>query len=163
MQCLLVVQAHGEQVRQLQTNLSLHSDRLNSLETEAGDLRRQLSSLRATLAEEEASHKQARMVSHLTPCSSLSITPSHRLLLPKASSLPLPAASQAKQLAVACTFYACLYCCIPSTACCSHKPVPAPVICWTIRNFSLYIFISFHFVTYSLGCGASCDSSDILA
>ncbi len=67
-----MVQAHEEQVRQLERGLSHQSDRLNSLEMEACELRRQLSSLRVTLAEEEASHNQARMVSHLTPYSASS-------------------------------------------------------------------------------------------
>ena len=86
------MQAHEEQVHQLQRDLSHQSDRMNSLEMEAGDLRRQLSTLRATLAEEEVSHSQARMVSHLTPYSASSTTPSRGLLLPSSSSLLLPAA-----------------------------------------------------------------------
>ena len=64
-----MVQAQGEQVRQLETSLSAQSDRLNSLVMEGSELQNQLSSLRETLAEEEASHKQARMVSYLTPYS----------------------------------------------------------------------------------------------
>ena len=31
------------------------------------------------------------------------------------------------------------------------------------QHHTTYTFISFHFITYSLGCGASSDSSDILA
>ena len=86
-----MVQAH--EVRQLEKGLSHQSDRLDSLEMEACELRHQLSSLRTTLAEGEAFHNQARMVSHLTPYSASSTTPSHGLLLPNPSSLLLPAAS----------------------------------------------------------------------
>lgn len=73
-QCLLVLQAHEEQVHQLKRDLSRQSDRMNKLVGEVCELRRQaydhslhLSSLRTALANEEASHTQARLVSHLTP------------------------------------------------------------------------------------------------
>lgn len=63
------MQAYEEQVHQLQRDLSLQSGRLNSSEMEASDLRCQLSTLRATLTEEQVSHSQARTVSQLTPYS----------------------------------------------------------------------------------------------
>ncbi len=62
-----MVQAHEEQV--CHSDLSLQSGLLNTSEKEAGELRRQLSSLHETLAEEEATHRQARMVRRDTPCS----------------------------------------------------------------------------------------------
>ncbi|KAL0042394.1 hypothetical protein WJX77_011151 [Trebouxia sp. C0004] len=53
-------QAHEEKMRQLERSLSLQSNRLNTLEVETCELRRQLSSLHVTLAEEEVSANQAR-------------------------------------------------------------------------------------------------------
>ncbi|DBA99177.1 TPA: hypothetical protein ACH3X3_011799 [Trebouxia sp. C0006] len=61
-------QAHEEQVHQLKRDLSRQSDRMNKLVGEVCELRRQaydhslhLSSLRTALANEEASHTQARL------------------------------------------------------------------------------------------------------
>ncbi len=62
-----MVQAHDEQVRQLERNLSLQSERLNSLEMEGSELRNQLSSLRVTLAEEEVSHNSEPSYTLLYP------------------------------------------------------------------------------------------------
>ncbi len=129
------MQAHEEQ---LQRDLSLQSGRLNSSEMEASDLRCQLSTLRATLAEEEDSHSQARMVRHLSHHSASSTTPSHGLLLLNSSSLLSPAASVSLSLSK---------CCIPSEACHVHETVPAPAFCLTLRALDcinvLLLFSSF--------------------
>ena len=76
---------------QLHSELTLQSDLLHTSEKEFAELRRQLSTLRAALTEEEVSHSQARMVSHFTPYSASSTTPSHGFFT--SSSLLVPAAS----------------------------------------------------------------------
>ena len=111
---------------QLHSELTLQSGRLNTSEKEASDLRCQLSTLHETLAKEEASHRQACMVSRDTPCSAS--PPSHGLRLPSLRSSLLPAASVSHCLSAA--FF--------SEACHGHKPVPAPAICLTVRHSSPY-------------------------